>query len=83
MQQLVTMTPNGHRSSPNPMAGAPYRFALHPGLASEPAGLDPAQIWPGLARSGPFLFFSSVFIYLLIKCCDLNQFKNVLGLRKI
>jgi hypothetical protein len=74
----------GRRSSPNRMARTlPYRF-VHPGLAGEPTGLDPAQIWPGLARFGPFLFFSFLcFIYLLIKCCDLNQFKNVLGLRKI
>jgi hypothetical protein len=83
MQQLMTTTTDGRRSSPNPTAGAPYHFALHPGLASEPTGLDPAR--SGLAWPDPacFYFFSSMFIYLMIKCCDLNQFKNVLGLRKI
>jgi hypothetical protein len=83
MQQFAMTTMDGCRSSPNPMAGAPYRFALHPGLASEPVGLDLAQIWLGLARSGLPFFFFLCFIQLLIKCCNLNQFKNVLGLRKI
>jgi hypothetical protein len=83
MQQLAMTTTDGRRSSPNPTAAAPYRFALHPGLASEPAGLDLAQIWLGLARSGLPFFFFPCFIPLLIKCCDLNQFKNVLGLRKV
>jgi hypothetical protein len=52
----------GRRSPPDRTARTPpYRFG-HPGLAGEPAGLDPAQIWPGLARSGPplpFLFLIS------------------------
>jgi hypothetical protein len=62
MQQLTTTTTDGRRSSPNPTAVAPYRFALHPGLASEPARLDPAWIWLGLARSGlPFFFLSLLY----------------------
>jgi hypothetical protein len=44
MQQLTMTTTDGRRSSPNPTDVAPYRFALHPGLASELAGLDLAQI---------------------------------------
>jgi hypothetical protein len=83
MQQLVTTTTDSHRSSPNPTTRVPYRFALHHGLASELAGLDLAQIWLGLARSGLPFFFFLCFIQLLIKCYSLNQFKNVLGLRKI
>jgi hypothetical protein len=63
MHQLATTMTDDRRSLPNPTARAPYRFALHPGLASEPAGLDPAQIWPGLARSGPFLFFLCVYLF--------------------
>jgi hypothetical protein len=40
----------------------PYPFG-HPGQASEPAGLDLAQIWLGLARSGlSFFFFYALFI---------------------
>jgi hypothetical protein len=66
MQQLVTTTTGSRQSSPNPTAGAPYRFALRPGLASEPAGLDLAQIWLGLARSGlPFFFFSEICLLLI------------------
>jgi hypothetical protein len=72
-----------HRFSSNRVAKeSPYPFG-HPGLAGEPAGLNPAQIWPSLARSGRFYFFPLCSIYLLIKCYDLNQFKNVIGLRKI
>jgi hypothetical protein len=52
---------DSHRSSPNPTAVAPYRFALHPGLASELARLDPARIWLGLARYGLPFFFLSLF----------------------
>jgi hypothetical protein len=64
MQQLATTTTDGRRSSPNPTAGAPYRFALRPGLASVPAGLDLAQIWLGLARSGlPFFFLSEICLF--------------------
>jgi hypothetical protein len=62
MQQLATTTTDGRRSSPNPTAGAPYRFALHPGLASEPVGLDLAQIWLGLARSGLPIFFPLLYL---------------------
>jgi hypothetical protein len=73
MQQLTTMTTDGSRSPPNPTAEAAYEFSLHLGLAGEPAGLDLAQIWLGLARSGlPFFFFYVLFISSLsatIKIC--------------
>jgi hypothetical protein len=52
---------DGRRSPPNPTAEDTYRFARRPELAGEPAGLDPAQIWLGLARSGLSSFFSPVF----------------------
>jgi hypothetical protein len=83
MQQPSTTTTDGCRSSSNRTArGSLYPFG-HPGLAGEPAGLDPAQIRLGLARSGLPFFFFLCFIQLLNMCCNLNQFKNVLGLRKI
>jgi hypothetical protein len=63
MQQASTTTMEGRRSSSNWAARkSPYPFG-HPGLAGEPAGLDPAQIWPGLARSGPFFFFSVFYLF--------------------
>jgi hypothetical protein len=65
MLQRATTTTDGHRLPPNPTAEAAYRFAHHPGLAGEPAGLDPAQIWLGLARSGLPFFFFLCFIYVL------------------
>jgi hypothetical protein len=60
---------DGRRSPPNPTAKDAYRLAHCPGLPGEPAGLDPAQIWLGLARSG-LSFFSLCFIYLMIECCN-------------
>jgi hypothetical protein len=60
----------GRQLPPNRTAKAAYRFAHHPGLAGEPAGLDLAQIWLGLARSGLSSFFSLGFIYLMIECCN-------------
>jgi hypothetical protein len=65
VQQLATTTTHGRRSPPNPTAEDAYRFARRPGLAGEPAGLDPAQIWLGPARSGLPFFFFLCFIYLL------------------
>jgi hypothetical protein len=42
---------------------SPYPFG-HPGLAGEPAALDPAQIWLGPARSGlPFFFFPVFYLF--------------------
>jgi hypothetical protein len=70
MLQRAKTTTDGHRSPPNPMAEVAYRFAHRPGLAGEPAGLDPAQIWLGLARSGLSTFFSLCFIHLMIECCN-------------
>jgi hypothetical protein len=64
VQQLAATMMDGRRSPPNPTARASYRFALHPGLASQPAGLDLAQIWLGLARSGLHAFI--FFIFFLI-----------------
>jgi hypothetical protein len=62
VQQLATTTTDGRRSPPNPTAEAAHRFALHPRLASQPAGLDLAQIWLGLARSGvPFFYVFYLF----------------------
>jgi hypothetical protein len=59
------MTTDGRRSSSDQVARAsPYPFS-HPGLAGEPAGLDPAQIWLGPARSVLPFFFFLCFIYLL------------------
>jgi hypothetical protein len=40
----------------------PYPFG-HPGLASESAGLDLAQIWLRLARSG-LSFFSMLYLFV-------------------
>jgi hypothetical protein len=40
---------------------AAYRFIAPPGLAGWPAGLDPARIWLGLARSGLPRLFSFFF----------------------
>jgi hypothetical protein len=60
--------------------------ARRPGLAGWPVGLDPARIWLGLARSGLsrlFLFFFLCLVQILFLCCALNQFKNVLRLRKL
>jgi hypothetical protein len=69
MQQPSTTMMDGRRSSSTRVArGSPYPFG-QPGLASEPAGLDPAQIWIGLARSG-LSFFFLCFIYLMIECCN-------------
>jgi hypothetical protein len=42
----------------------PYRFALHPGLAGEPAGPDLAQIWRSPAISGLFHIFFSLVKFL-------------------
>jgi hypothetical protein len=65
MQQASTTTMDGHRFPSNWAARtSPYPFG-HPGLAGEPAGLDPAQIWLGPARSGLPFFFFLCFIYLL------------------
>jgi hypothetical protein len=70
MQQASMTTTDGRRSSSDRAARmSPYPFS-HPGLAGEPAGLDPAQIWLGLARSGLSSFFSLCFIYLMIECCN-------------
>jgi hypothetical protein len=61
MQTTARTTTICHRLPPNRMARMrPYSFS-HPGLAGELAGLDPAQIWLGLARSG----LSSFFPYVL------------------
>jgi hypothetical protein len=70
MLQRATTTTDGCRSPPNPMAEAAYHFAHRPGLAGEPAGLDLAQIWLGLARSGLSTFFPLCFIHLMIECCN-------------
>jgi hypothetical protein len=61
MQQGMTTT-DSHRSPSNRAAReSSYPFG-HPGLAGEPAGLDLAQIWLGLARSGlPLFFFSLIY----------------------
>jgi hypothetical protein len=59
----------GRRIPPNRTAKTPlYRFG-HSGLAGEPAGLDPARIWLGPARSGlPRLFSFSLFFDKSIYC---------------
>jgi hypothetical protein len=64
MQQALTTTAGSRRSLSNRVAReSPYTFG-HPGLAGEPAGLDPAQIWLGPARSGlPFFFFLCSIYY--------------------
>jgi hypothetical protein len=60
MQTTARTTAICRRLPPNRMARTrPYRF-VHPGLAGVPAGLDPAQIWPSLARSGLCFFFFCV-----------------------
>jgi hypothetical protein len=76
----------GRRIPPNRTAKTPpYRFG-HSGLAGEPAGLDPARIWLGPARSG--LPRRSSFSYSLLNpnlvlCCTLNHFKIDLSPRKL
>jgi hypothetical protein len=64
--QQASMTTTDDRRFPSNRAArtSPYPFD-HPGLAGEPAGLDPAQIWLGPARSGLSFFFFLCFIYLL------------------
>jgi hypothetical protein len=65
---------------------AAYRFGASLGLAGWPAGLDPARIWLGPARSRPtppFPFSFSLLIQILIMCCALIRFKYVLVLRKL
>jgi hypothetical protein len=86
MLQRTTTTANGRRSPSDPAAETAYRFGAPPGLVGWPAGLDPAQIWLGPARSGlPFLssFSFLCLIQMLIMCCALNRFKNALSLRKL
>jgi hypothetical protein len=73
MQQEMMTTMVSRRFFSNRAAReSPYPFG-HPGLASEPAGLDPAQIWPGPARSGPLLFFLCDYIF----ADHVLQFKSV------
>jgi hypothetical protein len=78
--QRMTTTANGRRSPSDPTAETAYQFGTPPGLAGWPAGLDPARIWLGPARSGLpllFLFLFLCLIQILNMCCALNQFKNV------
>jgi hypothetical protein len=62
VQQLATTMMDGRRSPPNPAAKDAYRFTRRPEMAGEPAGLDPAQISLGQARSG--LSFVSYVLFI-------------------
>jgi hypothetical protein len=63
MQMMARTTAICHCLPSNRAARTrPYPFG-HLGLAGEPAGLDPAQIWLGPARSGlPFFFLCSIYL---------------------
>jgi hypothetical protein len=68
------------------MARGPYQFGALPwaGWLASWAGSGPDLARPGQIRPvSPFLFLFLCLIQMLFMCCALNQFKNVLSLKKL
>jgi hypothetical protein len=62
VRRAMGTTRPGRRSLPDRTDEAAYRFGDPPGLAGWPAGLDPARIWLGPARSRPAPPVSFLFL---------------------